>query len=447
MGGTTHRAEGRPAGQVPAAARLRVEFPGVARVLVLPEDLLDALTLCLKGWKPRVSAIGSAARLDPSKVLAAAARRPDGAYDLWSAHLDEPLLGLSLASAVCAVIADLSQDYSEAGPAALGRHCGAVRQGEGLVLLAGSRRAGKSTLVARLSAEPGVEVFCDDVLPVSPDGQGLAMGIAPRLRLPLPDGASTLFRAHVARHPGPRDDRYGYLPAPALAPHGTSAPIRLLLALDRQEWGPARFHRMDEAEALRLALAQTITGFPSAAAAFEAARRLMEGVACHRLVYSDLEEAVALLRESLTPEGRLAPEVPIGPDLPPLPEEDLGPPPADPEAIFRRSPGVALRRHGEAAFLWRPDDVVLWSLNPVAAAIWAVLEEPSHAADLADLLGEAYPSLPPETLLADVTRLLGGLHGASLIEPVPVGGPDMVRSIGAGRRERRHPRPLDPPRP
>lgn len=42
------------------------------------------------------------------------------------------------------------------------------------------------------------------------NGIAIGLGIAPRLRLPLPDTVSPAFKAHVARHTGPRDNRYAY---------------------------------------------------------------------------------------------------------------------------------------------------------------------------------------------------------------------------------------------
>ena len=53
------------------------------------------------------------------------------------------------------------------------------------LLILGNNRAGKSTLTVRLMAE-GLVSHGDDMLGLEPEGTMIALGIAPRLRLPLP---------------------------------------------------------------------------------------------------------------------------------------------------------------------------------------------------------------------------------------------------------------------
>lgn len=49
-----------------------------------------------------------------------------------------------------------------------------------------SSKAGKSTLTVAFAAA-SYRVFGDDVLGLTAQGEGVAMGVAQRLRLPLPD--------------------------------------------------------------------------------------------------------------------------------------------------------------------------------------------------------------------------------------------------------------------
>ncbi|MFP5482167.1 MAG: hypothetical protein ACLGGW_02685, partial [Gammaproteobacteria bacterium] len=104
-------------------------------------------------------------------------------------------------------------------------HAGAVAISNRLIAITGPRRAGKSTLIARLCAEPDLQIFCDDVLPISPLGEGVALGVAPRLRLPLPAKASQHFKQFARQHLGPHDNRYGYLCTTNLAGNGTRLPL------------------------------------------------------------------------------------------------------------------------------------------------------------------------------------------------------------------------------
>lgn len=391
-------------------------FAGVADPVVIrgAPDLVAALGRVLKGWPCRVT--DAASRQAGPGVLASVAASRKG-LTATSRYTDAPLPGLSLASAACAVVADLSQGYIDSQPQLRALHCGAVEVNGRLVVLTGAHRAGKSTLIARLTAEPDMRVFCDDVLPVLPDGQGLALGIAPRLRLPLPAAASPAFRAHVAQWAGVQDARYAYLSTPMQAAHGAQAPLSAIVVLDRRADGPARLHAMATDVALRNVLARNMAGAATAEAAFAQMHALVKDLHCLRLVYSDLEEAVTLLRSAFGGPSSLNPEVPVGADQtdPPAPPADLRP--ADPHQVWRQNPQVARRQVAESQFLWLPDDPTLWHLNPLAGAIWTLLEIPGSATDLAEALAEVFPAQPKGGILSDTALLLAQLAAQEMILP------------------------------
>lgn len=403
---------------VPAFRALR--FEGLDVPVLLPEDprLIDDLHQCIHGWPSRMTTLAAGAVPDRPPVTVIERRSP-GRYRAFSRYLDEGLDDLPAATAVCAVLADLSQAFCAAGEdLVFGLHCGAVSIGRTGLILAGERRAGKSTLVARLSAEPGIEVLCDDVLPVDDKGMAVGLGLAPRLRLPLPDTASPAFRAHVARWLGPSDDRYGYLTPPSLAPHGRRARADVLLLLDRRPDAVAALHLLPDEDVLRAVIDRSISGPQGTEAVFEAASSLASRLRGLRLVYWDLEEAVALLKAAF-PSGHAPPDgkVRILPPLPPsAPEPDPGQAAlVAPATRFRRRPGTATRRFGEAAFIWRPDDAMLWHLNLTAQSIWLMLEEPANARDLARDLGQVFPDVSSRQLLEDVRRLLARLRDEGLV--------------------------------
>jgi hypothetical protein len=238
-----------------------LKFSGMSKGICLPEDtaLLRAISKVVPSW-PHALAEGNT-----NDIVARVLRKPGmvGTYDISSVYVDEPMTGLSAASAVCAVLADILEAHVEESESQLTLHCGAVAFGKKLVVLTGPRRAGKSTLVSRLCAEPDVQVFCDDVLPINLQGEGVALGIAPRLRLPLPAQASPKFRKFVGNHLGPRDDRYGYLCSSNIAAHGTRLPVGAIVVLDRQNDTPAHLRRMTEDDALFFALEQNMGQFES----------------------------------------------------------------------------------------------------------------------------------------------------------------------------------------
>lgn len=387
---------------------------GIAAPVLLPEDpgLIEALRRCIHDWPARLApfAPGAPASSPPLCVIEACGA---GRYRASSRYVDGMLDDLPAATAICVVLADLSQAYSETrDDHVFSLHCGGVSIGSRGVVIAGARRAGKSTLVARLSAEPGVQVLGDDVLPMAADGAAIGLGLAPRLRLPLPETAAPAFRAHVGRWLGPADDRYGYLLAPALAPHGRRVRAKTFVLLDRRTDAAASLHVLPPDEILRSLVERSISGPDGPEAMFGAAQALASGLVGVRLVYSDLEEAIALILAAFPVEGRESTAaVALSPPLPSQP-----PPPDHPAAtdiplaaLCHRAPGVATRRMGEAAFLWQPGEAMLWHLNPVAQAIWTLLSRPRSARSVAHVLQEVFPDEPLQRIEDDTCALMARL--------------------------------------
>jgi hypothetical protein len=383
--------------------------------VLLPDDpdLRHGLEDVLTGWPVDFRPL---ARPEDARgeVISALHPATDGAtFALASRYTDAPLYGLGLAGALCGLMADVLTAHAEANPGTFTLHCGAVRFGDGLAVLCGPRRAGKSTLVARLAGEPDLAVFCDDVLPLDPDGHGLALGLAPRLRLPLPPGASARFRDHVEAHLGPADDRYGYLCTPTVARHGTRAPISALVVLHRQESGAARLHHLDPGEAMQHLLARNFGDLRTPAHAFALAEATARGARCLTLAYADLEDAVSLLRRALLGEG-----AEIAPPLPPAPATSAAATPADPDTVWTRADDAVIRRVGASAFLWRPADTTLWQMNPVAEMVWTALDIPGSSREVADTLADLFPGENPDRLLADTAALLAQLASHDLVRAV-----------------------------
>jgi hypothetical protein len=389
-----------------------LQFAGTQVQIALKDaaPVAKALQEAVKGWPARDLAV-----LDP-RLPASSVLGDGGAYAARSIYLDETIRGLGVAGAACSVIADLAEDFFVSRPGSLALHCAAFRYQDRLIAMTGPSRAGKSTLASRLTMEEDMALFCDDVLPLLPDDNAaVGLGIAPRLRLPLPPAASADFKAHVARHKGPSDDRYAYLCAPNVAQHGTTAPLAVLLILDRRAKAPARLHQVAEDEALHYLLSQNMADLDTAEAAFDRLSALLRQITCLRLVYADLEQAVALIRHAFGTADVVAGDVAIGPVLAAggadLPDAGLSP-----DLIWSRLPDVTLQSSGAGAFLWRPGMQTIWQMNQLARAIWALLEIPGSAADIAEVLADLYPDQDPSSLTADVNALLAALARAGLIE-------------------------------
>jgi hypothetical protein len=383
---------------------LSLRFPGAGGPIVLPPDegLISALSSCLHGWTP------SATPGAQSSALAFVLRDTEGTHTLASRHLDRPLTGLSATGTVCGLIADLAQGYCDTLQGGLGLHCGALRFGNGpLLVLTGGHRSGKSTLIAHLALTQGAEVFCDDVLPLDANGQAIALGAAPRLRLPLPDALAATAKTRVVL----TDAQYAYLRPEHLAPHGTKARPAVLLALDRVEGAAPSLHLMPQDQAVALLLRHSITELPEPEAALAKAEAVAAGMTCLTLRLGRAEEAAAFLAQTFGPGapplGKLAP-------LPPKAKERQSIP-ADCPLI--RASGFTLRRMHAGLFLWHPDESMLWHLNSLAHALWHLLETPASPAELAADLAQLFPDTGLDQITTDLAAFLTEALDNGLIQP------------------------------
>ncbi len=334
-------------------------------------------------------------------------------FSVASAFVGAPFRRLQLASTVCAALADLAEARAEANPGVALLHAGAVEKGGQVTAFVGRSRAGKSTLVARLGAEPDLRIYCDDMLPVEQDGRALALGIAPRIRLPLPAAASPLFRAHVANCIGLQDKSYAYITSPNLAKHGARGSLKTIFWLVRRRRGRTRVNAVATAEALaRLQQSDMQVCADTAAHSLRLAT-ILAGVTCLELVYADLEDAVATIRAVL--DGELVALSAITSHNRAAPKRTK---PAPQDLALMRDPMTA-PRHGETG-LWlvRRNAGGLVQLNPVGAAVWELLDGGATPAAIAEDISALFPDVAPARIAADVALLLGQMLDAGLVHPV-----------------------------
>lgn len=371
-------------------------------------EVIERIRCCLRGWE-----IQPANHVSEPPVVVR--RRRDG-YRVDSIWLDEPMSGLTDVAAACCAVIDVLECLLDADRSLLCLHCAAVETGGRLVVLTGPSRVGKSTLAARLSSEDLV-VFCDDMLPLDHACHGIAVGVGPRLRLPLPDAASPGFRAHVARHLGPADDRYGFVNAPTVADFGRRAPVGAIVLLHRRPAGPAAFRPAQPAEALGLLIRQNIAADREPEKILDRLHGLAAGVPCLRLEYSDVEDATALLTRAFAhwPPRDLQ-LLPARPEVVPPPPLDEAPPP-DPARRYRRRGDVAVRRVGGELFLTQAEERRILRLNQIGAAVWTLLARAATPRAIARDLAIAFPDVDREAIEADVLRLVGTMIAFGLVRP------------------------------
>ena len=81
---------------------------------------------------------------------------------------------------------------------------------------------------------------------------------------------------------------------------------------------------------------------------------------------------------------------------------------------YRQRPGVDTRIVDGEAFLITASNIL--HLNPVATAVWLLLEEPARCRDAVNLLAELYPQIRRADVQRDVQHILRNLLKAELVE-------------------------------
>ncbi|MEQ6887712.1 PqqD family protein [Halomonas sp. CS7] len=412
----------------------------VALRLEQAPELAEALRAAMPGW-PLAPAPASALSPPSSSVEAPpfrelrAWREADG-YGQAVPGRSRPRRLPGIATAAGSLIADLISLLLETRPQQNGLHCAAVEIGGRLVLFPATHRAGKSLLSAAFAAA-GYRVFADDVLMLSDgdvdkDGSqgrgrvpgeplGEALGIAPRLRLPLPEPLSAELVAFIAAREGVSDERYHYLALgeDRLAGHGEACPIGAIVMLDRVPGTAApTLTRLSPGDGLLRLLGQSLAGD-----AHDPARRverllpMMQGLPCRSLRYDDPVAAVERVVAGLAEDDLTEQPLDEADPRPACPLSESIPTVGVPDAAWRRRPVEAEYPLGEEHFLVDGQGGV-HRLSAVAAGIWRLLGlEALSRAEVAALLAECFPEVEPARLARDVARLFDDLAAAGLIAP------------------------------
>ena len=277
----------------PDTVRL-LEFADIGKPVALIgcDELAPVIRRVLCGWDMRETADTGSALAD---IVIRRTEKGYRRHSPWSANsksFRDPV------DAVCDFLVDLVNAYLAYHTQFLCLHTAAVHLDDGLVLFPGTYKAGKSTLSVHCAAA-GFRLFADDILPVDGESKkGVAPGILPRLRLPLPDNADAAFTDLVTNHEGPRSDRYMYvdLDTDKFAPRGTSAPITAIVLLERIQTGEPAIARISSGEALKRAILQNFSRTMPALDILDQLHGIVADARCFELRYRTGQEAVALLR-------------------------------------------------------------------------------------------------------------------------------------------------------
>ena len=339
---------------------------------------------------------------------------------LWQGSINEPneFHLPSPASAACSLVAELVSQRMLNEPELLGLHCGSVEINDRLVLFPENSKAGKSTLTVAFAAA-GYRVFGDDVLGLTTDGKGVAMGVAPRLRLPLPDSFSAEFVAYAKQHAGPEDDRYRFvLPGGnGLANFNDQSPVGAIVLLERdpQDLQP-EVVTLPAAEGLLQLLCQNFARHTSDAALLARLLPLMQTVPCLLLRYSEpLAGARYLAKVIKDPALLNANSASL---LSVAPHETATHCPLTTQArleqLWIAQCGVSAYELGAELFLIHTKSGAIHRLNATGKIAWQLLQQAISGLELSELIASHF-QVPLEQVSTDITALLAALAQTNLI--------------------------------
>ncbi len=322
-------------------------------------------------------------------------------------------------NAVCDAMASLAMALPLSDRRLICLHAAGVEMAGRLVVFPSIRRAGKSTLSVAL-ARAGHRIFSDDVVPLSFPLRGPvvahAMGLAPRLRRPLPESLPVELRAWADAMTGPRNRQYHYLPLSGQPGHGTQLPLGAFVLLDRRDAQTgARLAPVQPDAAMDALLYQNFTRDRHSGEVLEAIAATLSTTPVWQLTYSDLEGAVVCLKAGFTGWDS---ERHVGGKERTFGVAMLGYTSAPAGRWVAQRSGVVERWIGEVLYLADPEGRAIQRMDGLASAIWDLLEEPVSREDLEATLVNAFPNIPRDRLCEDLLVLLERLAEAGLATSV-----------------------------
>ena len=398
--------------------RLLLQFDGLTGPIALVRcpELRDLLTTLSPGWTGRVCE-----KSDSDEQPLITVRRDAEGYWLASRRNPKPDRHKAAVDATCALIAELFWPFLEAEPDLLCVHGAAVEFAERLVVFPNRYRAGKSLLSAALAAA-GRRLFTDDVLPiVSGTERGLALGVRPRLRIPVPDDLDARTRQFIDERAGPSSERYLYLNTREAeqATRGAQLPIGAFVLLERDASVKPAMTPISFGAVMGQLVWQNFARCLHHAEILRRFRQLSESARCFRLSYARVEQAVTLLGEAFdtwpdAPVQRNATQAATVDSISCLKTAGTSP------RFFTRDPRVVESIADGEHFLSNADGTAIHHLNLLGSTVWQLLMNDISTTELVDAVHYAYPDVRWERIEADVRKLIAKLVESGLV----VAGPE-----------------------
>lgn len=259
-----------------------------------PQALLDLTRAQAPHW-PEAEGADNAVHVTALTADDGSVRFTASSYDAPDVVLPPGLLAAN------GLIGTVIGAFVAADPDWICLHAAAVALGQGerqgLTVLLGDTMAGKSTLAMALAAS-GARLWCDDRLPLSRDMQGLALGLRPKLRLPLPESAPTQFATLVEARGTAREGSMVYLALEreTQAAFGEVLPVRRLITLERSRQPQApELTQSGIGETVKHLVPVTFAPHLDPMTRLTRLRQVATACECRHLTYGDSFEAAEFL--------------------------------------------------------------------------------------------------------------------------------------------------------
>jgi len=207
------------------------------------------------------------------------------------------------AAAADAVATALTLCFTQQDRRALQVHAAALVFPRGILVLHGGSQAGKSTLAVQ-GACLGLPLAADDrlVVTVSPEGlvEATALGVAPRLRKPLPPDAGAAFAGFVAgriRREFPAAARLALQRPAEQLPAGQRLPVLGLVSLERRARGAIEFAPQGQGAALKSLFSTAAAPHLDTETMTRRLAKIVRRVPSWRLAFTSSRDTAALLLE------------------------------------------------------------------------------------------------------------------------------------------------------
>lgn len=326
---------------------------------------------------------------------------------------------------ICDLVAEMAWERLRSDPSLLCLHTAAVEFSGRLIIFPNTRRAGKSTMTAAL-ARLGHSVFTDDFLPVQVNVRsqtclGIANGIAPRIRLPLPESFSDSFHAWVQQDIGPSNKQYKYLRSAPIAPGGRTMALGAMVILNRNN-DPVTpsLEPISRADALSNLISQNFARTQLSSAILKSMDALTHHLPVFRLTYYCGEEAAQFITTHPALQSLPAAKSgTIGPDMDQAPLDKLNQftPAFVPSCQYIQTAGLTEAEVDQDQFLADSNGLSIYRLNAGSVAIWKVLAEPANLDEVIEILSIAFEDVAPDQIASDSEYLMRNLVNAGLIVP------------------------------